>query len=157
MILFNTFHDYPLIISYWNICSIIYHHMTFLSYISWLSITMPFNWWFGTFFHMLGMSSSQLTTSYFSEGWLNHRPGIVVNIYIYIFIAYDYPQLYSMTPLLSHHCDVSKKYHYSMMSQWSTSFQPGVGTPDSSTLARCLNRRHRCIASVVISDGVQSL
>jgi len=29
------------------------------------------DWWFGTwlsFFHMLGMSSSQLTKSYFSEG-----------------------------------------------------------------------------------------
>ena len=26
------------------------------------------------FFHILGMSSSQLTNSYFSEGWLNHQP-----------------------------------------------------------------------------------
>ena len=25
-------------------------------------------------FHILGMSSSQLTKSYFSEGWLNHQP-----------------------------------------------------------------------------------
>ena len=39
--------------------------------------TVP-GWWFGTwivFFHLLGMSSSQLTNSYFSEGWLNHQPG----------------------------------------------------------------------------------
>jgi len=27
-----------------------------------------------SFFHTLGMSSSQLTNSYFSEGWLNHQP-----------------------------------------------------------------------------------
>ena len=36
---------------------------------------MP-GWWFGTFklfFHILGMSS-QLTNSYSSEGWLNHKP-----------------------------------------------------------------------------------
>ena len=26
------------------------------------------------FFHILGMSSSQLTNSYFSEGWPNHQP-----------------------------------------------------------------------------------
>ena len=26
------------------------------------------------FFHILGMSSSQLTNSYLSEGWLNHQP-----------------------------------------------------------------------------------
>ena len=25
-------------------------------------------------FHILGISSSQLTNSYFSEGWLNHQP-----------------------------------------------------------------------------------
>jgi carbohydrate-selective porin OprB len=25
-------------------------------------------------FHILGMSPSQLTNSYFSEGWLNHQP-----------------------------------------------------------------------------------
>ena len=33
-------------------------------------------WCLGTFmtFHILGMSSSQLTNSYFSEGWLNHQP-----------------------------------------------------------------------------------
>jgi hypothetical protein len=29
---------------------------------------------FGMTFHILGMSSSQLTNSYFSEGWLNHQP-----------------------------------------------------------------------------------
>jgi len=33
-------------------------------------------WWFGTFLfpYILGISSSQLTKSYFSEGWLNHQP-----------------------------------------------------------------------------------
>ena len=34
-------------------------------------------WLFETwllFFHTLGISSSQLTNSYFSEGWLNHQP-----------------------------------------------------------------------------------
>ena len=34
-------------------------------------------WWFGCHFlfsHLLGMSSSQLTNSYFSEGWPNHQP-----------------------------------------------------------------------------------
>ena len=36
-------------------------------------------WWFGTFFNFsiqLGMSSSQLTNSYFSEGSLNYQPDI---------------------------------------------------------------------------------
>ena len=41
-------------------------------------------WWFGTFFcvfHILGMSSSQLTKSYFSEGWVYHQLAIfTVNI-----------------------------------------------------------------------------
>ena len=37
-------------------------------------------WWFGChqfgiFPEILGISSSQLTNSYFSEGWLNHQPG----------------------------------------------------------------------------------
>ena len=33
-------------------------------------------WWFGTCFFpiQLGMSSSQLTNSYFSEGLVNHQP-----------------------------------------------------------------------------------
>ena len=37
-------------------------------------------WWFGTFlfFHILGISSSQLTNSYFSEEWLNHQPGMEI-------------------------------------------------------------------------------
>ena len=37
-----------------------------------------FGWWFGTFlvFHILECSSSQLTNSYFSEGWPNHQPVI---------------------------------------------------------------------------------
>ena len=36
------------------------------------------DWWLGTwllFSHTLGMSSSQLTNSYFSEGW-HHQPGL---------------------------------------------------------------------------------
>ena len=36
-------------------------------------------WWFGTCFIfplILGISSSQLTNSYFSEGWPNHQPDI---------------------------------------------------------------------------------
>ena len=36
-------------------------------------------WWFGTKCHVsiqLGISSSQLTKSYFSEGLLNHQPDI---------------------------------------------------------------------------------
>ena len=39
-------------------------------------------WWFGChvlFSHILGMSSSQLTNSYFSEGWPNHQPVIYGN------------------------------------------------------------------------------
>ena len=38
-------------------------------------------WWFGCHFlfsHILGISSSQLTNSYFSEGWPNHQPVLVV-------------------------------------------------------------------------------
>ena len=37
-------------------------------------------WWFGTFvffLHILGISSSQLTNSYFSEGWVYHQPDII--------------------------------------------------------------------------------
>ena len=34
----------------------------------------------GLFFYIFGMSSSQLTNSYFSEGWLNHQPDMFVNI-----------------------------------------------------------------------------
>ena len=32
------------------------------------------------FFHILGMSSSQLTSSYFSEGWLNHQPDMLESL-----------------------------------------------------------------------------
>ena len=43
-------------------------------------------WWFGCHFlfsHILGMSSSQSTNSYFSEGWPNHQPaGIVILGYL---------------------------------------------------------------------------
>ena len=38
---------------------------------------MRAGWWFGGHFlfsHILGMSSSQFTNSYFSEGWPNHQP-----------------------------------------------------------------------------------
>ena len=41
-----------------------------------LSLTIT-GWWFGCHFlfsHILGISSSQLTNSYFSEGWPNHQP-----------------------------------------------------------------------------------
>ena len=41
------------------------------------SSSSSFDWWFGTFSIfpiILGMSSSQLTNSYFSEGWPNHQP-----------------------------------------------------------------------------------
>ena len=54
-----------------------------------LSRDFPFNqavegrsitcWWFGPwllFFNILGMSSSQLTSSYFSEGLVYHQPGV---------------------------------------------------------------------------------
>ena len=37
-------------------------------------------WWFGTFglfFHILGMTSSQLTNSYFSEGLFSHPPVMI--------------------------------------------------------------------------------
>ena len=42
-------------------------------------------WWFGCHFlfsHLLGMSSSQLTNSYFSEGWPNHQPGDVAWVFV---------------------------------------------------------------------------
>ena len=38
-------------------------------------------WWFRTwilFFHILGMSSSQLTNSYFQRGGLNHQPVVIL-------------------------------------------------------------------------------
>ena len=40
---------------------------------------LPAGWWFGCHFlfsHILGISSSQLTNSYISEGWPNHQPAI---------------------------------------------------------------------------------
>ena len=33
-------------------------------------------WWLGTFFHILGISSSQLTNSYFSKGLVYHQPDL---------------------------------------------------------------------------------
>ena len=48
---------------------------TKLSY-GWYTVKMP-GWWFGCHFwfsHILGISSSQLTNSYFSEGWPNRQP-----------------------------------------------------------------------------------
>ena len=42
-------------------------------------------WWFGTsflFFHILGMSSSQLTNPYFSEGF-SQPPTSMIHLYIY--------------------------------------------------------------------------
>ena len=42
---------------------------------------LPSGWWFGCHFlfsHILGISSSQLTNSYFSEGWPNHQPAISI-------------------------------------------------------------------------------
>ena len=41
----------------------------------WLVVTGT---WLDYFFHILGMSSSQLTNSYFSEGWLNHQPVMII-------------------------------------------------------------------------------
>ena len=38
----------------------------------------------------LGMSSSQLTNSYFSEGWLNHQPDILYFIIVIIVIPRDF-------------------------------------------------------------------
>jgi len=35
-------------------------------------------WWFGTFFHILGIIIPN--DSYFSEGWLNHQPAYDINI-----------------------------------------------------------------------------
>ena len=43
----------------------------------WLKILLLSGWWFGTlglFFHISGMSSSQLTNSYFSEGLKPPQP-----------------------------------------------------------------------------------
>ena len=42
---------------------------------------------------ILGMSSSQLTNSYFSEGWLNHQP------------VFDYPILWMWVPKNGHDFD----------------------------------------------------
>ena len=42
-----------------------------------MTYTKKTGWWFGCHVlcsHILGISSSQLTNSYFSEGWPNHQP-----------------------------------------------------------------------------------
>ena len=64
------------------------HHWTW-SVFSHVSIL--YKWWKGLnlvgglehflFSHMLGFSSSQLTKSYFSEGWPNHQPEINCKIF----------------------------------------------------------------------------
>ena len=51
----------------------IFGHWTLRSQ-KWCWWCFPGCWWLEHFvFHMLGMSSSQLTNSYFSEGWVNHQ------------------------------------------------------------------------------------
>jgi len=71
---------YPIILL--NNCRIttIYHiHYSAISAIS-------TGWWFGTFglfFHILGMSSSQLT-HIFQRGWNHHQPAIVMWLYHHV-------------------------------------------------------------------------
>ena len=68
-----------------QLCVVIFHHRYRL-YIeapisqvvtSWLVV-----WKIFSFSIQLGMSSSQLTNSYFSEGWLNHQPAMEFKITI---------------------------------------------------------------------------
>ena len=54
------------------------------------------------FSHMLGMSSSQLTNSYFSEGWPNHQPDLDGS---------------------TKRCDLLLQWYSSNMFQWSTKAQ----------------------------------
>jgi len=58
----------------WNIW-IIFHILGII-----IPTFIPTGWWFGTFglfFHILGISSSQLTNSYFSEGQVYHQPDYI--------------------------------------------------------------------------------
>ena len=53
-------------------------------------------WWFGChllFSHILGISSSQLTNSYFSEGWPNHQP-----VFLYFQKPHE-PEVAKLQPL----------------------------------------------------------
>ena len=49
----------------------------------WLVVFMEDDWLI--FPEILGMSSSQLTNSYFSEGWLNHKPVMIGVFFLSVF------------------------------------------------------------------------
>ena len=78
-------------------------------------------WWFGTwilFFHILGISSSQLTNSYFSEGWLNHQP-----------VSYSWTSIFAH-PLVNCHITM-ENHHFEWENQRTKS-------PFSSSQTVCL-------------------
>ena len=61
-------------------------------------------WWFGTFglfFHILGISSSQLTNSYFSEGLINHQPVIHTHKLVIFHSYVSLPVYQRVTPTYS--------------------------------------------------------
>ena len=76
-------------------------------------------WWFGTFllcFHILGISSSQLMNSYFSEGQVYHQPVIYIIIYNHIYTyIYTYHSVFFRgvglppTRQINHRLTIDKK------------------------------------------------
>ena len=74
-------------------------------------------WWFGTFlcFHILGISSSQLTFIFFSEGWLNRQPD---RYYVLCITSYHFYLLcllldpFSIAWIWMVRCEVSKVMGY---------------------------------------------
>ena len=59
------------------------------------TISLP-RWWFGTFFHILGITipTDFHINSYFLEGWLNHQPATYPHCWLNpIFVAAEVPTL----------------------------------------------------------------
>ena len=69
------------------------------------------------FFHRLGISSSQLTNSYFSEGWHNHQPD-----YVGSYLCMSFP---SEPPLISH-CAVGLRLPLSLR-RWASTGRGFLG------------------------------
>ena len=67
-------------------------------------------WWFGTFFifpYIGNLSSSQLTNSYFSEGWVSHQPVLLSHHYPIIIHIKPYktilkPYIWNHQPVMVH-------------------------------------------------------
>ena len=90
------------------------------------SCTTMSGWWFGCHFFILplilGMSSSQLTNSYFSEGWPNHQPdyvifGLCTLLYTY-FYFFGCCYKYNLTWIL-YQCD-SKSATEGLVMSWES-------------------------------------